>query len=78
MKRLNERQRVTFVLIGGAEDAHRCEDLARQSPENIISLAGKTTLLQLVALIAKAMLFVGNDSGPAHIAGGLGVPTVVD
>lgn len=77
MKRLNERQRVTFVLIGGAEDAHRCEDLARQSPENIISLAGKTTLLQLVALIAKAMLFVGNDSGPAHIAGALGVPTVV-
>lgn len=77
MKKLQERERATFVLIGGPEDAQRCEDLARQVPERTISLAGKTTLLQLVALISNAILFVGNDSGPAHIAGALGVPTVV-
>jgi ADP-heptose:LPS heptosyltransferase len=29
------------------------------------------------ALISKATLFVGNDSGPAHVAAGFGVPSVV-
>ena len=32
---------------------------------------------ELVALLAGAKIFVGNDSGPAHIAGALGLPVVV-
>lgn len=77
LERLHQREELTFVLIGGAEEAIRCEDLARQSSARTVSLAGKTTVMQLVTLIANASLFVGNDSGPAHIAGALGVPTVV-
>lgn len=77
MERLQQREELTFVLIGGPDEAIRCGDLARQGPARTISLAGKTTVMQLVALIANASLFVGNDSGPAHIAGALGVPTVV-
>jgi len=34
-------------------------------------------LTQLKRLLARASLFVGNDSGPAHMAAALGVPTVV-
>ncbi len=34
-------------------------------------------LEQTKALIAGASLFIGNDSGPAHIAAAFGVPTVV-
>jgi heptosyltransferase-1 len=34
-------------------------------------------LRQLIALIERCSLLVGNNSGPMHIAGGLGVPTVV-
>ena len=77
MESLEQREELEFLLIGGPDEAECCEDLARRAPTRRISLAGKTTLLQLVALIANAALFVGNDSGPAHIAGGLGVPTVV-
>lgn len=77
MERLQQREELTFLLIGGPDEARLCEQLARQSPVRTISLAGKTTLMQLVALTANAVLFIGNDSGPAHIAGALGVPTVV-
>jgi ADP-heptose:LPS heptosyltransferase len=66
-----------FYVIGSVEDARRGEELVRQFPNQVISLAGKTNLMQLIALIANAILFVGNDSGPAHIAGALGVATVV-
>lgn len=41
-----------------------------------INLTGKTTLLQLVEIIRRAVLHVGPDSGPMHIAGAVGTPTV--
>ena len=37
---------------------------------------GDLTLSGLKSLIAGARLFVGNDSGPAHVAAAFGVPTV--
>ncbi len=41
-----------------------------------MSLVGKTTLRQLVALLEKASLVIANDSGPMHIAAALGRPLV--
>lgn len=35
------------------------------------------TLDRVTALISKATLFVGNDSGPAHIAAAFGIPSLV-
>jgi ADP-heptose:LPS heptosyltransferase len=40
------------------------------------SLAG-APLSQVKALLARAAVFVGNDSGPAHMAAAFGVPSVV-
>ena len=39
-------------------------------------LAGETTLRQLMALFAQCRLIVTNDSGPMHVAAGLGVPQI--
>ena len=39
-------------------------------------LVGRTNLSELVALLRGAELFVGNDSGPMHLAAALGTPTV--
>ena len=36
----------------------------------------KVALRELIALIERCALLIGNDSGPRHIAGALGVPTV--
>jgi heptosyltransferase-2 len=48
--------------------------------ESLASIPGvsvaRTTLRELVALIAQCDVLVCNDSGPMHIAGGLGIPTV--
>ena len=37
---------------------------------------GRISLEALVGIISQAALFFGNDSGPAHIAAALGVPTI--
>ncbi|MCY4074365.1 MAG: glycosyltransferase family 9 protein [Acidobacteria bacterium] len=38
--------------------------------------AGGATLPQLCALLERCAVYVGNDSGPAHLAAALGLPTV--
>jgi ADP-heptose:LPS heptosyltransferase len=40
------------------------------------SLCGETTLAELAALLERASLLVGNDSGPAHLAAAVDCPTV--
>jgi len=57
------------VFIGGAGD-----DLTPFSPWR--TLAG-APLSEVKSLLAGASLFVGNDSGPAHMAAAFGVPVVV-
>ena len=57
------------IIAGGA-------DVAGMAIPSATNLAGKTNLKQLVALLEKASLVVGNDSGPTHIAAALGRPLV--
>ncbi len=57
------------VFIGGAGD-----DLSLFSRYRTVSGA---PLSEVKALLAGASLFIGNDSGPAHMAAAFGVPEVV-
>ncbi|MDQ8195140.1 glycosyltransferase family 9 protein [Coraliomargarita sp. SDUM461004] len=43
---------------------------------NIINLAGKTSLRQVIALVQAATMVVANDSGPVHIAAAVGTPVL--
>jgi lipopolysaccharide heptosyltransferase II len=42
----------------------------------LVDLTGRTDLGTLIGVLATASLFVGNDSGPAHVAAALGRPGV--
>jgi ADP-heptose:LPS heptosyltransferase/GT2 family glycosyltransferase len=69
---------VQVLLIGGAEEA----DIAARvlamvgQRDRVLSVVGLLGLRALPAAIAGCVLYVGNDSGPKHIAAALGVPTV--
>lgn len=43
---------------------------------NAVNLAGKTPVRVLLALLKSSHLFIGNDSGPIHLAATAGCPTV--
>jgi lipopolysaccharide heptosyltransferase I len=68
---LRDRFGLRTVLAGGADAA----EMAPAIP-GAISVAGKTTLKQLTALLERAAVVVANDSGPMHIASALGRPLV--
>lgn len=65
-----------IVLLGGPNDAERCDFLSRTLPLETLNLAGKTGLLQAAAVLARMRIFVGNDSGLGHIASAVGTPTL--
>jgi ADP-heptose:LPS heptosyltransferase len=61
---------LTFVSVGGPDDGPLPD-----SP-GLVQAQGRLTLTQTGYLISQAQAFVGNLSGPVHLAGALGVPTV--
>ncbi|MDR2391356.1 MAG: glycosyltransferase family 9 protein [Planctomycetota bacterium] len=64
------------VVTGGAEHAAVCAEIAA-GQKAVLNLAGKTTLPAFAGVLAGAELFVGGDSGGAHLAAALDVPTIV-
>ncbi len=74
--RLNEVLNCRVLIGGDAGDrdvAERIRTLARACP---VSLAGRTTLLQLAATLKRCALLVSNDNGPMHMAAAQGIPVV--
>ncbi|MDP8254650.1 MAG: glycosyltransferase family 9 protein [Candidatus Alcyoniella australis] len=61
------------VWIGDDLQHQRVAELAAQV-QGSLDLSGGPGLLELIELLAGAALFVGPDSGPAHLAGLLGAP----
>ncbi len=74
-KRLRS-DRHTIILLGGRDDHKLCDDIRTGVGGNCINYAGKTTIRESAALLAKSQLFVGNDSGLLHLAAAVGIPCV--
>jgi heptosyltransferase-2 len=62
------------LLLGSAKEAALCEGIAQQAGGACIALAGRTSLIDAMALIAAARGLVSNDSGLMHVAAAFGVP----
>ena len=64
------------VLTGSSSEVKLGEALQKLVKANVINLIGKTTILQLGALIERCELYLTCDSGPMHIAAAVGTPTI--
>lgn len=67
---------LAFVFIGSKSERSLAAEALKDVPAPCWNCCGETTLTQLAAVIEKAELFVGNDSGPGHLAAALGTPCV--
>jgi len=76
-RRLAEGTGAQLVLLGGAEDRGLLERIAVQIPAGRALLPrSEASIKEVGGILERCRLFVGNDSGPMHIAAALGVPTV--
>lgn len=73
---LQEKLGMKTVLFGSASDRETTLNVQKYSKYPLIDLAGKTDLRTAVALMARCILFISNDSGLMHVAGALKLPTI--
>jgi heptosyltransferase II len=64
------------ALLGSPGERALCEEIAAASPGICVVLAGRTSLLDAMALIAASRGLVSNDSGLMHVAAAFGLPQV--
>jgi len=81
MNRTNSK--IKLLMIGGKGEASNMETLLHEirggiHPLNleIVNLAGKTSIRELIALLNVADVFVTNDSGPMHLSALADIPTL--
>ena len=63
------------VVIGGPGEREDTARLAAAAP-GVIDLGGRTGIEDLAAVLSVLDLLVTNDTGPMHLAGAVGTPTV--
>jgi ADP-heptose:LPS heptosyltransferase len=73
--RLRERYGLDIVFTGTPDEREAIEAV-RKSMDFKTYLFSGHTLPDLAALASRAALFVGNESGPMHLAAAMGIPVI--
>ena len=78
VRELSQGEGLPCLLVGSEAERALCDEVAAAAGPGARagSVAGETTLRQTAALVSRAALFVGNDSGLSHLAMAAGTPTV--
>jgi len=73
-----EKYGAKIIFFGGQKEVKLVDDILflMKNKNKALSVAGKTTIKQLAAVIEKCNLFIGNDSSPMHIAATFKVPVI--
>ncbi len=66
-----------YVILLGAADEYLAGEEVASNEKKIINLCGKTDISTAAALLSMARLFIGNDSGLAHLAASVDIPLVI-
>ena len=70
-------QKLQVVLVGDGSQTATAKNLCdRVNEPGLINLVGKTTLMELIAVLKAAVAGVGPDSGPGHLSAAVKTPFV--
>jgi|GEM_PF-13226 len=74
---INKCYDTPILLLGaGPAEVTLADQVAKIAGDVVSNLVNQTTLQELIGIISRARLVIGNDSGPLHIAAALSVPLV--
>ncbi|HYH74627.1 MAG TPA: glycosyltransferase family 9 protein [Candidatus Saccharimonadales bacterium] len=65
-----------IVLTGTEQEKSTITQVQQHMRSPAVDLTGKTEVGQLAALLQQSRLYIGNDTGPSHMAVALGTPSV--
>src|SRR3954470_764747 len=64
------------VLVGTRRDRAAASEVAQRLGSGAVDLTERLSLGAMLGLASRSALFIGNDSGPRHVAIAAGIPTV--
>ena len=67
---------LALVFFGSADEFDRSSGLAACWPGRTLNLCGRLTPRESGAALQRALVFLGHDSGPMHLASAVGIPCV--
>ena len=74
------RRTQSSILLGGSSGEISLVNQLRavcRAPERVRVLAGRIGIRAFAAVLSRSAVLIGNESGPAHIAGAMGIPAWV-
>ena len=78
VRRLLDKNAGPVVLLGGKDSMRLAKDVLHAvNDSGVISLVGKLSLPQSVAVLSRSRIYVGCDTGVTHMAVALGLKSVV-
>jgi heptosyltransferase-2 len=74
--RLITEQGIKICLVAADTDALYAHQVAQGMRRVPVNFAGRLSVAELAALLARCRLLISNDSGPVHVAAAVGTPVV--
>ncbi len=75
-ERLATESNLGFLVLGELREKPLADSLQSLCRVPLINLVGQTSLLETAEILRRCDLYIGNDSGPAHLAAAMGTPCV--
>ena len=70
------QKRAQILFVGVKDEIPITTEIQALMRGESINIAGKTTLTQLASILHTCNVFIGNDSGPMHLAAAVGTQTI--
>ena len=74
--RLHDRFGCQGLVAGSPQEAALTQAVVDHAKSPLLSIAGRSDVRMLAALLKRSTLFIGNDTGAMHIAAAVGTPLV--
>jgi ADP-heptose:LPS heptosyltransferase len=73
---LDQFRNVVLLAIGGSSERRLCDELCEVWGSRSHNLAGRLSVFGSASVLSHCATFIGNDSGPTHLAAMVGTPCV--
>jgi lipopolysaccharide heptosyltransferase II len=75
-RELYQQHALQLVFTGAAQERGLVDSIISAAKVPAISLAGKSTLVQLAVVLCQAALLISNNTGPVHLAAAVATPVI--
>lgn len=73
---LHQRYLFKIILIGGVESISIVNEVKQGIQGSVIDVTGKISVGQMASVLKRCRMLISNDSGPVHVASGVGIDVI--